>query len=168
MLGRKVTITTPHVKVRTFEEFDMSEVNPAVGVEITYVTGLDGNNLMLLKRDDVRKILEILMYTEIDPETFELDELSLSAVCELMNQMMGASSTALASMLRHEIDISIPKIGLIKDTNSYKDFMYGQNENVLTVTFTLEIKDFLTTNFITVMSHEIYDSILEQLPILHA
>ncbi|MGN0711235.1 MAG: chemotaxis protein CheC, partial [Anaerovoracaceae bacterium] len=65
MLGRKVVITTPNVKIRDYDDFELSEVEPAVGVEITYVTGLEGNNLMLFKKDDVRKILEILMYTEI-------------------------------------------------------------------------------------------------------
>ncbi|WP_312094415.1 chemotaxis protein CheC, partial [Aminipila sp.] len=32
MLGRKVTITTPTVRVRDYEEFEISEVEPAVGV----------------------------------------------------------------------------------------------------------------------------------------
>lgn len=164
VLGTSVTLSVPDVELINTKELDMTYLEPAYAISVDYVKGLSGTNSLLLKKEDLLKIVSKMMYMEVT----EIDELSESAICELMNQMMGASSTALASMLRHEVDISIPKIGLIKDTNSYKDFMYGQNENVLTVTFTLEIKDFLTTNFITVMSHEIYDSILEQLPILHA
>lgn len=32
-------------------------------------------------------------------EEFELNEMNISAVCEVMNQMMGASSTALSDSL---------------------------------------------------------------------
>ena len=52
--------------------------------------------LSLLKRSDVKAIVELLMGTEIPEEEFELNELTISAVCELMNQMMGAASTALS------------------------------------------------------------------------
>lgn len=152
MLGRKVTITTPSVKVRTFEEFDMSEVYPAVGVEITYVTGLDGNNLMLLKRDDVRKILEILMYTEIDPETFELDELSLSAVCELMNQMMGASATALADVIGRMVNISTPIAFEVENVGEFKQKYFNSEEELVEVSFHIDIENTFSSKFLTMLS----------------
>ncbi|MGP1570042.1 MAG: flagellar motor switch phosphatase FliY [Eubacteriales bacterium] len=152
MLGRKVTITTPSVKLRTYEEFDMSEVYPAVGVEITYVTGLDGNNLMLLKRDDVRKILEILMYTEIDPETFELDELSLSAVCELMNQMMGASATALADVIGRMVNISTPVAFEVENVGEFKQKYFNSDEELVEVSFHIDIENTFSSKFLTMLS----------------
>lgn len=54
---------------------------------------------MLLKRHDVKTIVEILMGTEISDEEFEFNDLTISAVCEVMNQMMGAASTALSDFL---------------------------------------------------------------------
>lgn len=155
MLGRKVTITTPSVTIRSFEEFDMSEVYPAVGVEITYVTGLSGNNLMLLKRDDVRKILEILMYTEIDPETFELDELSLSAVCELMNQMMGASATALADVIGRMVNISTPVAFEVENVGEFKQKYFGSDEDLVEVSFHIDIEDTFSSKFLTMLSVEL-------------
>jgi len=152
MLGRKVTITTPTVRVRDYEEFEISEVEPAVGVEITYVTGLNGNNLMLLKKDDVRKILEILMYTEIEPETFELDELSLSAVCELMNQMMGASATALADVIGTMVNISTPIAFEVEDADSFKQKSFKSDEPVVEVYFNIDIEDTFSSKFITMLS----------------
>ncbi|MHC1724180.1 MAG: flagellar motor switch phosphatase FliY [Aminipila sp.] len=152
MLGRKVTITTPNVKVRDYDEFEISEVEPAVGVEITYVTGLDGNNLMLLKKDDVRKILEILMYTEIDPDTFELDELSLSAVCELMNQMMGASATALADVIGTMVNISTPVAFEVEDAEAFKQKYFKTDEPMVEVYFNIEIEDTFSSKFITMLS----------------
>lgn len=152
MLGRKVTITTPNVKVRDYEDFEISEVEPAVGVEITYVTGLDGNNLMLLRKDDVRKILEILMYTEIEEENFELDELSLSAVCELMNQMMGASATALADVIGTMVNISTPVAFEVEDAEAFKQKYFKTDEPMVEVYFNIEIEDTFSSKFITMLS----------------
>ena len=96
MLDRRIEITTPNVKVMSYREFEFSSLEPAIVVEITYVSGLEGNNVMILKRHDIKIILEILMGTTYDEEEFELDEIAISAVSELMNQMMGASATALS------------------------------------------------------------------------
>ena len=75
MLSKRVDITTPRVKVLTAEEFEFTNLEPAIGVEITYVAGLKGTNVMLLKRSDVKAIVEILMMTEIPDEEFELNEI---------------------------------------------------------------------------------------------
>ncbi|MFV0517504.1 MAG: flagellar motor switch phosphatase FliY [Aminipila sp.] len=155
MLGRKVTITTPSVRVKDYDEFEISEVEPAVGVEITYVTGLDGNNLMLLKKDDVRKILEILMYTEIDPETFELDELSLSAVCELMNQMMGSSATALADVIGTMVNISTPVAFEVENVEAFKQKYFKSDEPMVEVFFNIDIEDTFSSKFITMLTADL-------------
>lgn len=155
MLGKKVMITTPQVMVTSYDEFEIGEMEPAVGVEITYVTGLDGNNLLLLKRDDVRKILEILMYTEIDPDTFELDELSLSAVCELMNQMMGSSATALADFIGTMVNISTPVAFEVDNVEGFKNKYFKSDEPMVEVFFNLEIEDTFSSKFITMLSIEL-------------
>ena len=80
MLDRRVDITVPNVMVSGKDNFEFSYMEPAVGVEITYVSGLSGNNIMLLKRHDVKIIVEILMGMEISDEEFELNELNLSAI----------------------------------------------------------------------------------------
>lgn len=152
MLGRKVVITTPTVRIKDYDEFNIAEVEPAVGVEITYVTGLEGNNLMLLKKDDVRKLLEILMYTEIDPDTFELDELSLSAVCELMNQMMGASATALADVIGTMVNISTPIAFEVENVESFKQKYFKSDEPMVEVYFNIDIEDTFSSRFITMLS----------------
>ena len=88
MLNTRVDITTP--RIVTDEEFSFEELKPVIGVEITYISGLEGKNIMLLKRGDVKLIVELLMGVEIADDEFELDEMNLSAVCEVMNQMMGS------------------------------------------------------------------------------
>ena len=68
MLNSRVDITTPVVNVVRKEEFEMDRVEPAVCVEITYVEGLEGENVMLLKRHDIKVIVELVMGMEIPDE----------------------------------------------------------------------------------------------------
>ena len=120
MLGKRVDITTPDVSVLSFDEFEYADLEPVVGVEITYISGLSGSNIMLLKRQDVRIIVGLLMGTEIPDEAFVLDEMNMSAVCEVMNQMMGASSTALSEFLGEVVNISTPVSFEVEDTDAFK------------------------------------------------
>ena len=68
MLDARVDITTPVVTVVSKEEFSFEKLEPAVGVEINYVAGLEGKNVMLLKKNDVRIIVNMLMGTDTPPE----------------------------------------------------------------------------------------------------
>lgn len=161
MLGKKVLITTPSVHVRTYNDLEIEEMQPAVGVEITYITGITGNNLMVLKRDDVRKILEILMFTEIDPENFQLDELSLSAVCELMNQMMGASATALADFIGTMVNISTPVAFEVDSPDEFKRKYFQEGEDLVEIYFNIDIEDTFSSTFITMFSIDLCKKMIE-------
>lgn len=163
ILSKTVKISVPEVKILTPKDLDITYLEPAYGISVDYTKGLSGTNSLLLKKEDILKLVSQMTYMDIT----EIDELSRSAICELMNQMMGSSSTALAGFLNKEIDISTPKLGEIQDTTSYKEFMYGQYETVMTITFTLEVEDLLTTNFVTVMSDDIYTAILAEMRKMH-
>ena len=75
---------------------------------------------MLLKRGDVKVIVDILMGSETPDEEFELNELTVSAVCEVMNQMMGAASTALSDFLGYPVNISTPQSFALDDLDTFK------------------------------------------------
>lgn len=57
LLGSTVHITTPKVKILTRDQFEFKKLEPAVGVEIAYVEGLEGSNIMMFSRNDVRIIV---------------------------------------------------------------------------------------------------------------
>ena len=50
LLGKRVEITVPNVNVIDSHDFSFQALEPAVGVEIKYVEGLNGINLMILKK----------------------------------------------------------------------------------------------------------------------
>ena len=151
MLNARVDITTPVVTVVSKEEFQMDRVEPAVGVEITYVAGLEGDNVMLLKRHDVKVIVEMIMGMEMSDEEFELNEINISAVCEVMNQMMGASATALTEFLGKMVNISTPVSFEVKDEQEFIDKYFADDQPQVMVGFTLRIADKLESEFFNVM-----------------
>ncbi|MEG2699898.1 MAG: chemotaxis protein CheC, partial [Hungatella sp.] len=152
MLDTRVDITTPEVRVVSKDEFSFTNLQPAVGVEITYISGLDGKNVMLLKRRDVKIIIELLMGMEIPDDEFELDEMNISAICEVMNQMMGASSTALSEFLGQVVNISTPKSFEIADEQEFKDMYFENDEQKVVIGFTLTINEKMESEFVNVMS----------------
>lgn len=151
MLSARVDITVPRVRVESYDEFEFKNLEPAIAVTIDYIQGISGNNIMILKREDIKVILEMLMNTEIDDENFELDEISLSAVREVMNQMMGASSTALSELMGKMINISTPTTFEVKDAEDFKQRHFEISEHFVVIEFDLSIEGKLKSEFINVM-----------------
>ena len=161
LLDHRVDITTPSVSVVPVEEFSLGDLEPAIAVEIKYVSGLEGSNIMLLKRSDVKVIVDILMGTEMPEEEFELNDLTISAVCEVMNQMMGAASTALSDFLGRPVNISTPQSYTLDDLQSFKDAHFQGNKGLLVVVrFMLKIEDILNSEFVNVMSVDLARELL--------
>ncbi len=161
LLGTRVDITTPVVKVVTKEEFEMGRIEPAVGVEITYVAGLEGSNVMLLKRHDVKVIVEMMMGFEVSDEDFVLDEINISAVCEVMNQMMGASATALSEFFGKMVNISTPVSFELKNEQEFVDKYFTDNSPWVVVSFILKIADKLESEFFNVMPMNLAKSLVK-------
>ncbi len=156
MLDHRVDITTPSVTVVSAEEFELGKMQPAIGVETKYVSGLKGSNIMILKMTDIKVIVDILMGTETPDEEFQLDELTLSAVCEVMNQMMGAASTALSDFLGKVVNISTPETFDLDDMDAFRRERLPAPEGpIVVVKFALDIEPDLKSEFMNVMSVEL-------------
>lgn len=132
LVNQKVTITTPTVSYATWDNLVDSYDRPCVFIQISYRDGLTGNNILILKENDVKIITDLMMGGDGTNIEGELGELHLSAISEAMNQMMGSSATSLSSMLGRVVDISPPKAGLV-DMND--DINEAQIDNFLSGTF---------------------------------
>ena len=161
LLDHRVDITTPSVSLVTVEDFSLGNLEPAIAVEIKYVSGLEGSNIMLLKRGDVKVIVEILMGTEMSDEEFEFNDLTISAVCEVMNQMMGASSTALSDFLGRPVNISTPQSYTLDDLPKFKEEHFqGVAGPLVVARFMLRIENILNSEFVNVMSVDLARELL--------
>ena len=116
LLNQTVTITTPNVSYVSWDELSESYDRPCVFLQINYVEGLDGNNVLVLKENDVKIITDLMMGGPGVASDEPITELHLSAIGEAMNQMMGSASTSMSSMLNKKIDIS-PPIAEVIDLN---------------------------------------------------
>ncbi len=160
MLDRRVDITVPTVMISNKENFEFTYMEPAVAVEITYVTGLSGNNIMLLKRHDVKVIVEILMGTEIPEEEFELNDINMSAIREVMNQMMGSSSTALAELLGEPVNISTPTSFEINTVAEFAEKYLLDDQPMVVVRFSLKVENSLESEFLNIMTIDLARKLL--------
>ncbi|MCP1109130.1 flagellar motor switch protein FliN/FliY [Lachnospiraceae bacterium PF1-21] len=154
MLNRRAVITTPVVTIMDKEELVFDHMDPAVGVGIEYVEGLTGSNVMLLRQEDVRVIVSILMGSDIPAADFVLDEMTVSAICEVMNQMMGASATALSELLTHQVNISTPQPFAVDEVDEYKERYLKGHEQLAVINFNLQVGDELNSEFINIMPLE--------------
>lgn len=161
MLDHRVDITTPSVDVVSVDDFSIGDLEPAIGIEIRYVSGLEGSNIMLLKKSDVKVIVDILMGSETPDDEFELNDLTVSAVCEVMNQMMGAASTALSDFLGHPVNISTPQSFALDDMDKFKkEHFAAEGDTLVVVRFMLSIENILKSEFVNVMSVDLARELL--------
>lgn len=161
MLARRVDITTPTVTVVAANDFCIDDIKPAIGVKIDYVAGLNGSNVMLLKRSDVRAIVDILMGMETKDEDFEINELNLSAISEVMNQMMGAASTAMSDFLGEMVNISTPEAFEIESVNELVGTYFPSEGTLVVVRFQLTIEDAVESEFMSALSVDLVREMLK-------
>ncbi len=156
LLNAKVWITTPRIEIDKLSSIHTEKLEPAVCVKIEYIKGISGSNLMVLRQDDVQLILNQLMGMPlvVTPD-FEFDELNVSAVSEVMNQMMGASATALSDFLGVSVDISTPT-PYIMDKISLAELQdFDPEDEVCAINFNLTIDGVIQSEFKSVMDLEL-------------
>lgn len=109
LVNQKVVISTPKVSCCTWDDLSKEYGLPCVFINIAYVDGIQGNNLLILLEKDVKIITDLMMGGDGTNLVENLTDLHLSAICEAMNQMMGSAATSMSSMLNRKIDISPPE-----------------------------------------------------------
>ncbi|PDZ93886.1 hypothetical protein CON36_36805, partial [Bacillus cereus] len=110
LLGQTALIKNPIVEL--IEENDVEGANiPHVILNVDYTKGLEMENALIFKKSDAFRISDSMMSitSQID-ETREMDEMTLSALKEAVNQIMGKSATAMFKVLQKTVDISPPEI----------------------------------------------------------
>ena len=147
LVNHKVEISTPVVSLATWDDIVEAYERPCVFIRIAYTVGLDGNNLLILKENDVKIITDLMMGGDGTNTDGELGELHLSAICEAMNQMMGSAATSLSSMLNKTIDISPPHADLIDlqenvDEGTIDEFLKNP---FVKISFKMEIGDLVNS-----------------------
>jgi len=151
LLRNKVTITTPKVSVLSWEELKKEFNIPYVGVEVEYTEGLKGHNLLILKKEDVLKMTDLMMGGEGKIEEGEITELHLSAIGEAMNQMIGSAATSLSTLLNKTINISPPKAFIVDFTASMPTDISFPEGDVVKIAFKMEVGEIIDSEIMQLL-----------------
>lgn len=166
MLSAKVWITTPMVSIVKAKDLSFPELEPSIMVRIKYIQGVQGQNVLVLKQNDVQLILDQLMGLPLEvTDDFQFDEMNISAVCEVMNQMMGSSATALSEIIDTTVDISTPEAIVQGDQYQNAASLYEAEaeENVVSVKFNLTIDGVINSEFISVLTINLAKEMAEKM-----
>lgn len=161
LLNQKVEITTPVVSVVKRDELKDEFPIPHVAVQVTYTEGIEGANLLVIKKTDAQIIADLMLGGEGTNPSPDFGELQLSAVGEAMNQMMGSASTSMSTMFNIKVDISPPKIDFL-DVESDNSLI--PNEEILVkVSFRLKVGDLIDSNIMQLIDAEFSKSLVHRL-----
>ncbi len=142
LVNNRVDITTPNVTTISIDDLSREQPTPCVFIHISYVKGLEGKNILILKEDDVKVITDLMMGGDGTSTDQDLSELHLSAICEAMNQMMGSAATSMSSMISDTVDISPPTATRVDLAENIKGELEGLvEEKFVQVAFKMEIGD---------------------------
>lgn len=152
LLGHKVNITTPTVKIVTMKIIKDSYPMPYLMVEVTYTVGINGSNILAIQSTDAAIIADLMMGgdgTNPDPN---LGEIQMSAVGESMNQMMGAVATSLSTMFNKKIDISPPIVTFIDlGKDDIVTEMAKSTEKVACISFRMEVEGLIDSEIMQIL-----------------
>src|SRR5699024_8491387 len=163
LLNQKVNITTPRVsivkKAELNEEFSEEHVN----VKVNYVEGFSGENVFVVKSQDAAIISNIMLGGDgTNPDT-ELTEIHLSAVQEVMNQMMGTAATSMSTIFNKRVNISPPSIE-IKEAYGDQNFVDEIDEEIFVkVSFQLEVGTLIDSSIMQLIPFPFAYDLVEEL-----
>ncbi|MFC7372181.1 flagellar motor switch phosphatase FliY [Fictibacillus iocasae] len=144
LLNQKVEITTPVVSVIQQGTLKAEFPIPHVAVEVTYTAGIEGANMLVIKKSDAQIIADLMLGGDGSSPSPDFGELQLSAVGEAMNQMMGSASTSMSAMFGKTVDISPPSIDFLDVERS--NIPMSLEETLVKISFRIKIGTLIDSN----------------------
>lgn len=155
LLGKQVNITTPRVTVASSVKELAHYKKPYLAVEVSYTEGIKGYNILLMKEEDVKVITDLLMNGDGNPDLDqEIDELHFSAISEVMNQMVGSSSTALSNIVMRPVNITPPRVKKIVMEEDDLSALVCHDDTVIQISFNMEIEGVLKSELMQLVPYD--------------
>lgn len=156
LINQTVDITTPVVSLTTLKEVKESFDTPNIVLDVKYVSGIVGRNILIMRNRDAAVIASLMMGGDgqIPNEVDDLSEIEISAVQEAMNQMIGSAATAMATMLAREVNISPPNSKVWKESTDSITDNISEEETIVRVNFKMKIGDLVDSNIMQVLPFE--------------
>jgi flagellar motor switch protein FliN len=151
LINQQVNITTPIVTVTTLREIKESFETPNIVLDIQYVAGIIGRNILIIKISDGLVISNLMMGGDGNiTDSHEISEIEISAVSEAMNQMIGSAATSMATMFGRKVDISPPISKIVEDGAIPISDAIPEDEPIVRVSFRMTIGDIVDSNIMQI------------------
>lgn len=151
IINQQVNITTPIVSISTLDEMKRNFEVPNIALEVKYVSGIAGKNVLVMKITDAAVIANLMMGGDGKVVTTQLSEIEESAVSEAMNQMIGSAATSMATMFAREVNISPPAANIWADDSNMEVADIDPFEKIIKVSFRLTIGDLVDSNIMQIL-----------------
>ncbi|MDN4073429.1 flagellar motor switch phosphatase FliY [Fictibacillus terranigra] len=161
LLNQKVQITTPTVSIVMKEKLKDEFPIPHVAVQVEYVEGIEGANLLVIKTSDAQIIADLMLGGDGTKPSSDFGELQLSAVGEAMNQMMGSASTSLSTIFNKRVDISPPSIDFL-DIES-PAAVISNEDFFIKVSFRLKVGELIDSNIMQLVHADFAQNLVKEL-----
>ena len=155
LINQQVNITTPVVSVTTLKEIKAGFETPNIVLDIEYIAGIVGRNVLIIKTYDGLVISNLMMGGDGNvTEIHELSEIEISAVSEAMNQMIGSAATSMATMFGRKVDISPPTSKVVTDETTPISDSIPEDQPIVKVSFKMTIGDIVDSNIMQIFPIE--------------
>ena len=169
LLKTEIQITDAKIQVKTVRNVDYNILEPAIMVQNNLTSKSDedvaGNMVFILRQRDMQVFLHQLMGIEELPEPdFEFDDTALSAVEEVMNQMVSDSVASMAAYLEDDMSSSACNLILSEGPDTFGEVI-GEEPGASTfvIRYRIRIKDVLDSEFMECISATAIASINQEI-----
>jgi len=151
LLNKEIEITLEQVRVVSFSDLTSEGGGEEfVLAKIAYVEGFDGNSYLMLKKTISAVIGDLMMGGE--GINAEFQEMHTSAVGEMMNQMMGKTTTSLSEIFKKRVDISPPEVVVVNFAEGPPPMTdFSDSANFLRIGYNLKIGDLAETEMVQLL-----------------
>ncbi|MFD1360348.1 flagellar motor switch phosphatase FliY [Lentibacillus salinarum] len=163
LLNQKVAITTPEVSIITKHDVDTLFELEQVRIYVDYSEGFNGRNILLMNSEDAAVIADIMLGGDGTSPDQVLQDIHLSAVQEVMNQMMGTAATSMSTVFEKRIDISPPAIKLETGEDVQNTDIISDEDDLVKVSFHLKVGNLIDSNIMQVIPLSFARTLVNQL-----
>ncbi len=112
LLNRPIEIAPSQLRVVSYKTLaSEGGAEEFLIAKIAYIEGFDGNSYLMLRKPIAALVGDLMMGGDGKDPSFQ--DMHKSAVGEMMNQMMGKTTTTLSEIFKKRVDIAPPQVELV-------------------------------------------------------
>lgn len=139
VLEKEVKASTMEVKIDPLNNINFSAYEPSVWAEYDFKKGAQGKGVIILKKQDVKKIVGAVLQSNFTDEEFEIDEISISALNEVLSPLVQTCYDSVSNFSNNKFKVSQTKPFDVSDNSTSIKTYFADGQDVVSVKLKLVI-----------------------------